>query len=58
MAKKKGGRETVALDCTECNNQNYITTRNKVNMEGKLTLKKYCKHCRKRTLHKERAKLK
>jgi large subunit ribosomal protein L33 len=26
---------------------------NKKNIDGKLQLKKYCKHCRKHTLHKE-----
>jgi len=55
---KRGAREIVALVCTICKNQNYTTTRNKINIEGKLTLKKYCKHCKKVTLHKETAKLK
>ena len=55
---KKGSREVVALVCSECKSQNYATTRNKVNMEGKLTLKKYCKTCKKNTLHKESTKLK
>ena len=55
---KKGAREVVALVCTICKNQNYTTTRNKINIEGKLTLKKYCKHCKKVTLHKETTKLK
>lgn len=55
---KKGSREIVALVCSECKSQNYATTRNKVNMEGKLTLKKYCKNCKKNTLHKESSKLK
>jgi len=55
---KKGAREIVALVCSQCSSQNYVTTRNKVNLEGKLTLKKYCKRCKKRTLHKETAKLK
>lgn len=32
---KKGAREIVALICTVCKNQNYITTRNKINMETK-----------------------
>lgn len=61
---KKGAREIVALVCSVCKNQNYITTRNKVNMEtkgkkgSKLELKKYCKACRKVQLHKESTKLK
>ena len=62
---KKGAREIVGLVCSVCKNQNYVTTRNKVNMEnspaggaGKLELKKFCKHCRKIQIHKETTKLK
>jgi large subunit ribosomal protein L33 len=56
MAKKKN--EIVALICQICKSQNYTTTRNKNNMEGKLTLNKFCKSCKKKTLHKESSKLK
>lgn len=55
---KKGARELVGLICSVCKSQNYITERNKVNMEGKLALNKYCKNCRKSTAHKESSKLK
>jgi len=61
---KKGARELVALLCTVCKNQNYITERNKINMEtkgtkgSKLEVKKYCKHCKKSQPHKESTKLK
>ena len=55
---KKGAREIVALVCSECKRQNYTTQRNKVNMEKKLEIKKYCKWDKKQTLHKETAKLK
>jgi large subunit ribosomal protein L33 len=55
---KKGSREIVALVCSKCKAQNYVTTRNKVNMEGKLVVKKYCKNCKKHTEHKESSKLK
>ncbi len=61
---KKGAREIVALICTVCKSQNYITERNKVNMQvkatkgEKLVVKKYCKTCRKHTEHKESSKLK
>lgn len=61
---KKGAREAVMMVCSVCKNQNYITTRNKVNMElkaakgSKLELKKYCKFCRKVQPHKEISKLK
>ena len=59
---KKGAREIVALICSVCKSQNYVTERNKVNMDkkgkGKLQIKKWCKFCKKVQLHKETAKLK
>jgi len=55
---KKGAREIVAMICSVCKSQNYVTMRNKVNMEKKLEINKFCKTCRKATLHKETAKLK
>jgi len=55
---KKGAREYVGMICSICKSQNYITERNKINIEKKLELKKYCKKCRKMTLHKETSKLK
>jgi len=58
MAKKKGNRIIIALLCGECKAQNYITERNKINTEKKLSLKKYCKWCKKKTEHKESSKLK
>ncbi len=55
---KKGAREIVGLVCSVCKNQNYVTVRNKVNMEKKLVIKKYCNTCKKSTEHKETVKLK
>ncbi|MBL7036254.1 50S ribosomal protein L33 [Candidatus Microgenomates bacterium] len=59
---KKGAREIVAMICKECKSQNYVTTRNKVNMDvkgnGKLELNKHCQTCKKVTSHKESSKLK
>ena len=54
---KKGGSELVALICSVCKSQNYVTYRNKVNMEEKLQLKKYCNTCEKYQIHKESSKL-
>ena len=43
---KKGAREIVGMICQTCKSQNYVTDRNKVNMDtkgkGKLELNKYC----------------
>lgn len=59
----KSNREIVGMVCTECKSRNYVTKRNKVNMQQKgevtkLELKKFCKNCKKMTLHKEKDKLK
>jgi large subunit ribosomal protein L33 len=56
MAKKEQ-RIKIALVCKVCKSQNYITTKNKLNIKEKLTLKKYCRHCKKHTEHKETDKL-
>lgn len=61
---KKGAREIVMMVCEVCKSQNYITERNKVNMQNsqkdspKLLLNKFCKVCKKVTSHKESSKLK
>ena len=55
---KKGSRILIALVCTQCKSQNYITEKNKVNTPDKLKIKKFCKRCKKRTEHKESSKLK
>jgi len=45
--------EKVKMACTECNNRNYDTTKNKQTVTGRLELKKYCKFCKKHTIHRE-----
>lgn len=56
MAKKEQ-RILVALICTVCKSQNYLTERSKLNTPEKLKLVKYCKKCLKHTEHKETNKL-
>ncbi|MFA4858007.1 MAG: 50S ribosomal protein L33 [Candidatus Margulisiibacteriota bacterium] len=46
-------REIISLDCEVCKRKNYTTNKNKKNTKDKLALKKYCKWCKKHTLHKE-----
>jgi large subunit ribosomal protein L33 len=48
-----GGRDIITLQCTECKQRNYTTTRNKKQNQTKLEIKKYCPFERKHTLHKE-----
>ncbi len=43
----------VTLACGECKRRNYSTTKNKRTTPDKLELKKYCRFCRKHTVHKE-----
>ncbi len=46
-------RDIITLQCTECKRRNYTTTKNKKNTPDKLQFKKYCRHCRTHTVHKE-----
>ncbi|MBI3752964.1 MAG: 50S ribosomal protein L33 [Deltaproteobacteria bacterium] len=46
-------RDIITLACTDCKNRNYATTKNKKTTPDRLELKKYCRHCRKHTVHKE-----
>jgi len=51
MAKE--GRTIITLECTECKNRNYSTTKNKTKHSSRVEFKKYCRHCKKHTSHKE-----
>jgi large subunit ribosomal protein L33 len=62
MAKNKGVRIVITLECTECRtNANkrspgvsrYATTKNRRNTTARLELKKFCTHCNTHTVHKE-----
>ncbi|MEM9923917.1 MAG: 50S ribosomal protein L33 [Rivularia sp. (in: cyanobacteria)] len=62
MAKNKGVRIIVTLECTECRtNANkrspgvsrYTSTKNRRNTTSRLELKKFCTHCNTHTVHKE-----
>ncbi|OGO86800.1 MAG: 50S ribosomal protein L33 [Clostridiales bacterium GWE2_32_10] len=46
-------REQVTLECTECKNRNYTTTKNKKKHQARMETKKYCKFCKIHTAHKE-----
>lgn len=58
MAKKKGNRQLLALECTETGDRTYVTQKNRINSTEKLQLKKYNPKLRKHTLHKEVQRLK
>ncbi|MEJ5167294.1 MAG: 50S ribosomal protein L33 [Thermoanaerobaculia bacterium] len=46
-------REIITLQCSECKNKNYTTTKNKKKHQARFEIKKHCRFCRKHTLHKE-----
>ena len=50
---KNDNRVKVTLVCSECKQRNYDTKKNKKNDPDRLELKKFCKFCRKHTMHKE-----
>ena len=50
---KSEKRVKITLECTECKERNYITTKSKVNDRERLEMKKYCATDRKSTIHKE-----
>ena len=53
MAKKKGIRVIVTLECTECHERNYTTEKSRRNDPGRIEMTKYCSRERKHTLHRE-----
>ena len=46
-------RVKITLACTECKQRNYDTVKNKKNDPDRLEMNKYCRFCRKHTLHRE-----
>ncbi len=61
MAKNKGSRILITLECQDCrSNKNnssgvsrYTTQKNRRNTPERVELKKYCSKCNKPTIHKE-----
>ena len=50
---QKGARVKVVLACTECKQRNYNLTKNKQKQPDRMELQKYCRFCKKHTLHRE-----
>ncbi len=46
-------RTRITLACTECKQRNYNMTKDKKTHPDRMETKKYCRFCRKHTLHKE-----
>lgn len=43
----------IKLECSECHRINYYSHKNKKTIKNKIEIKKFCKWCKKHTLHKE-----
>jgi large subunit ribosomal protein L33 len=46
-------RLSITLACTECQEHNYLTEKNRQHDTNRLELKKYCPRCQHHTLHRE-----
>ena len=46
-------RVKITLVCTECKQRNYDTKKNKKNDPDRLEFNKFCRFCKKHTLHRE-----
>ena len=46
-------REIITLQCGDCKERNYSTTKNRKTTPDRVELKKFCGRCRKHTPHKE-----
>ncbi|NQT23744.1 50S ribosomal protein L33 [candidate division KSB1 bacterium] len=46
-------RDKIILECTECKQRNYNTTKNKRIHTGRVEFKKFCRFCNKHLIHKE-----
>ncbi|MFC1502192.1 50S ribosomal protein L33 [bacterium] len=46
-------RDIIILECVECKQRNYTTTKNKKKQTGRVEYKKYCRFCNKHMPHKE-----
>lgn len=62
MAKSKGPRILITLECTECRQNvsqrsegvsRYYSSKNRRNNSEKLELMKHCRYCNKHTSHRE-----
>jgi large subunit ribosomal protein L33 len=62
MAKSKGTRLVITIECTECRLNKlkrsegisrYTSMKNRKNTPERIELKKFCPYCNKHTIHKE-----
>jgi large subunit ribosomal protein L33 len=46
-------RDIITLQCSDCKNRNYTTTKNKKKTTTRLEIKKFCPFCRQHKVHRE-----
>ena len=46
-------RAVITLECTECRERNYTSEKSRRNDPQRVEFRKYCKRCRKHTMHRE-----
>jgi large subunit ribosomal protein L33 len=46
-------RDIITLQCSDCKNRNYTTTKNKKKHTDRLEIKRFCPKCRQHKPHKE-----
>ena len=46
-------RTRITLECTECKQRNYNTMKDKKTHPDRMEISKYCRFCKKHTLHRE-----
>ncbi|HRH23093.1 MAG TPA: 50S ribosomal protein L33 [Candidatus Magasanikbacteria bacterium] len=51
-SKSKERQNKIKLSCTECKTVTYFKNKNKA-IKQRLEISKFCKHCKKHTMHKE-----
>ncbi|MBI3177361.1 MAG: 50S ribosomal protein L33 [Chloroflexi bacterium] len=52
-SKSKDVRPVITLACADCKERNYTTQKNRCNDPNRIELKKFCRNCRKHTVHRE-----
>ena len=46
-------RDIITMQCNDCKERNYSTTKNKKKTTERMERKKFCSRCRHHTVHKE-----
>ena len=53
LVTRPPARVPVTLACSECKARNYKTTKSRVDDAQALEIRKFCKQCKRHTLHRE-----